>query len=178
MRRLFLIRHAKAEPSVGRDDFERTLTDRGREGCPAGRRGARRPPHVARRTHSFRRGAGEGDGRDLPSTSGRAASTCKRNSGLYDAAQSSAAWPAPARSPTRTSALVSLDTIPGLASWPAALIGSGAGARTCIRLAAEISDRRGRRARLFRPALGGRRAPSGGMLALYVTPGELAADAD
>jgi phosphohistidine phosphatase len=31
MRRLFLIRHAKAEPSVGRDDYERTLTDRGRD---------------------------------------------------------------------------------------------------------------------------------------------------
>ncbi len=30
MRRLFLFRHAKAQPSVGRDDFERTLTDRGR----------------------------------------------------------------------------------------------------------------------------------------------------
>jgi len=31
MRRLFLIRHAKAEPSVGRDDYERALTERGRE---------------------------------------------------------------------------------------------------------------------------------------------------
>ncbi len=31
MRRLFLIRHAKAEPSVGRDDYERALTDRGRD---------------------------------------------------------------------------------------------------------------------------------------------------
>jgi phosphohistidine phosphatase len=30
MRRLLLIRHAKAQPSVGRDDYERTLTDRGR----------------------------------------------------------------------------------------------------------------------------------------------------
>ena len=30
MRRLFLIRHAKAEPSVGRDDYDRSLTDRGR----------------------------------------------------------------------------------------------------------------------------------------------------
>ena len=30
MRRLFLIRHAKTEPSVGRDDYERRLTDRGR----------------------------------------------------------------------------------------------------------------------------------------------------
>jgi phosphohistidine phosphatase len=31
MRRLFLIRHAKAEPSAGRDDYERALTDRGRD---------------------------------------------------------------------------------------------------------------------------------------------------
>ena len=31
MRRLFLVRHAKAEPAVGRDDYERALTDRGRE---------------------------------------------------------------------------------------------------------------------------------------------------
>ena len=31
MRRLFLIRHAKTEPSVGRDDYERRLTGRGRE---------------------------------------------------------------------------------------------------------------------------------------------------
>jgi phosphohistidine phosphatase len=30
MRRLFLVRHAKAQPSVGRNDYERTLTDRGR----------------------------------------------------------------------------------------------------------------------------------------------------
>ncbi len=31
MRRLFLVRHAKAEPAVGRSDYERALTDRGRE---------------------------------------------------------------------------------------------------------------------------------------------------
>ena len=31
MRQLFLIRHAKTEPSVGRDDYERRLTGRGRE---------------------------------------------------------------------------------------------------------------------------------------------------
>jgi len=31
MRRLFLIRHAKAEPAVGRDDYERALANRGRE---------------------------------------------------------------------------------------------------------------------------------------------------
>ncbi len=30
MRRLFLIRHAKAAPSVGRDDYARKLTERGR----------------------------------------------------------------------------------------------------------------------------------------------------
>jgi len=30
MRRLFLIRHAKAEPSVGRNDYDRALTGRGR----------------------------------------------------------------------------------------------------------------------------------------------------
>jgi phosphohistidine phosphatase len=30
MRRLFLVRHAKAEPSIGRDDYERKLTERGR----------------------------------------------------------------------------------------------------------------------------------------------------
>jgi phosphohistidine phosphatase len=31
MRRLYLIRHAKAEPAVGQDDYERALTDRGRD---------------------------------------------------------------------------------------------------------------------------------------------------
>jgi phosphohistidine phosphatase len=31
MRRLFLIRHAKAEPNVGRGDYERRLTGRGRD---------------------------------------------------------------------------------------------------------------------------------------------------
>jgi phosphohistidine phosphatase len=31
MRRLFLIRHAKAEPNVGRGDYERKLTQRGRD---------------------------------------------------------------------------------------------------------------------------------------------------
>jgi phosphohistidine phosphatase len=30
MLRLFLVRHAKAEPAVGRDDYQRRLTDRGR----------------------------------------------------------------------------------------------------------------------------------------------------
>jgi phosphohistidine phosphatase len=30
MRRLFLVRHAKAEPSVGHDDYARKLTERGR----------------------------------------------------------------------------------------------------------------------------------------------------
>ena len=30
MRRLFLIRHAKAEPAFGQDDYERALADRGR----------------------------------------------------------------------------------------------------------------------------------------------------
>ena len=30
MRRLFLIRHAKAEPATGQDDVRRALTDRGR----------------------------------------------------------------------------------------------------------------------------------------------------
>ena len=49
MRRLFLIRHAKAEPSIGRDDYERALTERGRDDAAAGRGGARRPPRAARR---------------------------------------------------------------------------------------------------------------------------------
>jgi phosphohistidine phosphatase len=31
MRRLFLIRHAKAEPGLGQDDYERALTERGRD---------------------------------------------------------------------------------------------------------------------------------------------------
>ncbi len=31
MRRLLLVRHAKTEPAVGRDDYERALTDRGRD---------------------------------------------------------------------------------------------------------------------------------------------------
>ena len=31
MRRLFLVRHAKTEPAVGRDDHDRKLTERGRE---------------------------------------------------------------------------------------------------------------------------------------------------
>ena len=31
MRRLFLVRHAKAEPAVGRDDYDRALTSRGRD---------------------------------------------------------------------------------------------------------------------------------------------------
>ena len=35
MRRLFLIRHARAEPGVGRDDHERRLTPRGREDSAA-----------------------------------------------------------------------------------------------------------------------------------------------
>src|ERR1700727_674405 len=43
MRRLFLVRHAKAELSVGRDDYARKLTERGRADARRGAKGLTGP---------------------------------------------------------------------------------------------------------------------------------------
>ena len=114
MRRLFLIRHAKAEPSVGRDDYDRSLTDRGRADARriAAALAARRMlPELL--VHS-------GAARTKETAEIFAAAWPRRvelmeEAGLYDATEARCSR-ARARSPTRASASASSATIPGLAS--------------------------------------------------------------
>jgi len=159
MRRLFLIRHAKAEPSVGREDHERRLTDRGRAD--------------ARRV-----GAALAERRMLPdllvhSGAARAKETAQilaaewprrveltEEAGLYDATE--------AMLFARTRALPDgrrrvglVGHNPGLGELAAALTGSGAVA------ALDFSVHRWEDVER-----------NSGMLALYLTPAELEAGAD
>ena len=174
MRRLFLIRHAKAEPSVGREDHERRLTDRGRAD--------------ARRV-----GAALAERRMLPdllvhSGAARAKETAQilaaewprrveltEEAGLYDATE--------AMLFARTRALPDgrrrvglVGHNPGLGELAAALTGSGAHAEM-RRLAAKYPT--GAVAALdFSVHRWGDVERNSGMLALYLTPAELEAGAD
>jgi phosphohistidine phosphatase len=174
MRRLFLIRHAKAQPSVGRDDFERTLTDRGRKD--------------ARRVAAALAGRNMLPDVLIHSGAARAKETAEifvaewprgvellEELGLYDATPSVLLACARALSDAHKSiGLVGHN--PGLGELAAALTGSGARPEL-NRLAAkyptgavavlDFSVRRWEDVQRY-----------GGMLALYVTPGELAADPD
>jgi len=174
MRRLFLIRHAKAEPSVGREDHERRLTDRGRAD--------------ARRV-----GAALAERRMLPdllvhSGAARAKETAQilaaewprrveltEEAGLYDATE--------AMLFARTRALPDgrrrvglVGHNPGLGELAAALTGSGAHAEM-RRLAAKYPT--GAVAALdFSVHRWEDVERNSGMLALYLTPAELEAGAD
>ena len=154
MRRLFLIRHAKAEPSVGRDDYERRLTDRGRADArrvAAALAACRMIPDLL--IHSGAARAKE--------TAEIFAAEWKRKvelrePGLYDA--SLASLLALTRALSNDHVRVGLvGHNPGLGELATALTGSGAqlGDAPPRR---EISDRSRRRARFFRTPLGGRRA--------------------
>ncbi len=87
MRRLFLIRHAKAEPSVGPRRL-RARADRARPGrrapCRGSPRGAR---HAPRHSHSFGRAAHQADGGDLRLRVAAARRSFRKRPRLYDATQ-------------------------------------------------------------------------------------------
>ena len=116
MRRLFLIRHAKAEPSVGRDDYERRLTDRGRADARrvAAALAARKMlPDLL--VHSGAARAKETA--EIFAAEWQRQVELIEEAGLYDASLSQllARTRAPAGRASRASA--SSATIPGLASW-------------------------------------------------------------
>jgi phosphohistidine phosphatase len=173
MRRLFLIRHAKAQPSVGRDDYERTLTDRGRADARrvAAALAARNMlpdmlvhSGAARAKETAEIFAGEW-GRRVK---------LEEELGLYDATQSLLF----ARTRELSNAHKRVGLVghnPGLGELALALTGSGA--------QAELS-------RLAKYSTGAVAVlefsiprwedvePASGMLALYLTPGELEAGAE
>jgi phosphohistidine phosphatase len=174
MRRLFLIRHAKTEPSVGRDDYKRRLTGRGRDDAErvAKALAARRMlPDVL--IHSGAARAKE-TAEIFAAEWGRAVKL-KEDVGLYDASLTTLL--------ARTRALADehkrvglVGHNPGLGELATALIGSGAepemrrlaakyptGAVAVLDFSIERWDDVERNAAL---------------LALYLTPAELEADAD
>ena len=174
MRRLFLIRHAKTEPSVGRDDYKRRLTGRGRDDAErvAKALAARRMlPDVL--IHSGAARAKE-TAEIFAAEWGRAVKL-KEDVGLYDASLTTLL--------ARTRALADehkrvglVGHNPSLGELATALIGSGAepemrrlaakyptGAVAVLDFSIERWDDVERNAAL---------------LALYLTPAELEADAD
>jgi phosphohistidine phosphatase len=174
MRRLFLIRHAKAEPSVGRDDYDRSLTDRGRA---AARRIAaalatrRMLPELL--VHS-------GAARTRETAEILAAAWPRRvelmeDVGLYDATETMLLARTRALSDARKRiGLVGHN--PGLGELAMALTGSGAQAELA-RLAAKYPT--GAVAALdFSVRRWEDVERNSGMLALYLTPTELEAGAD
>ena len=174
MRRLFLIRHAKAEPSIGREDHGRRLTDRGR--ADARRVGA---ALAARRmlpdllVHSGAERAKE-TAQILAAEWPRRVALIE-DAGLYDASE--AMLLARARALGDAHKHVGLvGHNPGLGELATALAGSGAHAEI-RRLAAKYPT--GSVAALdFSVPRWEDIEPNSGMLALYLTPAELEADAD
>ena len=174
MRRLFLIRHAKAEPSVGREDYERRLTDRGR--ADARRVGA---ALAARRmlpdllVHS-------GAARAKETAQILAAAWPRRvdlmeEAGLYDATETMLLGRTRAL-PNERQRVGLVGHNPGLGELATALTGSGAHAEM-RRLAAKYPT--GAVAALdFSVRRWEDVERNSGMLALYLTPAELGADAD
>ena len=174
MRRLFLIRHAKTEPSVGRDDYERRLTGRGREDAKRVAKAltARRMlPDVL--IHSGAARAKETA--EIFAAAWQGKVELQEDAGLYDASVATLL--------ARTRALADehkrvglVGHNPGLGELATALIGSGAepemrrlaakyptGAVAVLDFSIERWDDVERNAAL---------------LALYLTPAELEADAD
>ena len=174
MRRLFLIRHAKTEPSVGRDDYERRLTGRGRDDAKrvAKALAARRMlPDVL--IHSGAARAKETA--EIFAAAWQGKVELQEDAGLYDASVTTLL--------ARTRALADehkrvglVGHNPGLGELATALIGSGAepemrrlaakyptGAVAVLDFSIERWDDVERNAAL---------------LALYLTPAELEADAD
>jgi phosphohistidine phosphatase len=173
MRRLFLIRHAKAEPSVGRDDYDRRLTDRGRADArriAAGLAARRMLPDLL--VHS-------GAARTKETAEILAAAWPRRveliaEAGLYDASETMLL----ARTRALPDARKRIGLVghnPGLGELAMALTGSGAQSELA-RLAAKYPT--GAVAALdFSVRRWEDVERNSGMLALYLTPAELEAGA-
>jgi phosphohistidine phosphatase len=170
MRRLFLIRHAKAEPNVGRGDYERRLTGRGRDDAKrvAAALAARRIlPDIL--IHS---GAARAK---IFAAAWRGKVELQEDAGLYDASLATLL--------AHTRALADADKRvgvvghnPGLGELATALIGSGAEPEV-RRLAAKYPT--GAVAVLdFSIKRWEEVERNSAMLALYLTPAELEAGAD
>jgi phosphohistidine phosphatase len=174
MRRLFLVRHAKAQPSVGRDDYERTLTDRGRADAQrvAAALAARRMlPDLL--VHSGAARAKE-TAEILAAEWGRRVEV-QEDRGLYNA--TSPVLLAQVRALANDHKRVGLvGHNPGLGEVAVELAGSGAEPQV-RRLATKYPT--GAVAVLdFSIKRWEEVEPNGAMLALYLTPGQLEADAD
>ena len=174
MRRLFLIRHAKTEPSVGRDDYERRLTGRGRDDAKrvAKALAARRMlPDVL--IHSGAARAKETA--EIFAAAWQGKVELQEDAGLYDASVTTML--------ARTRALADehkrvglVGHNPGLGELATALIGSGAEPEM-RRLAAKYPT--GAVAVLdFSIRRWDDVERNAALLALYLTPAELEADAD
>jgi phosphohistidine phosphatase len=174
MRRLFLVRHAKAELAVGRVDYERKLTGRGRDD-------ARRVAEALAARHFLpdvliHSGAARAkQTAEIFAAAWRAKVELQEEAWLYDASLTTLL--------DRTRALghahKSVGLVghnPGLGELATALTGSGAD-QEVSRLAAKYPT--GAVAVLdFAIKRWGEVERNSGMLALYLTPAELEADAD
>ena len=174
MRRLFLIRHAKAQPSIGSSDYERTLTDRGRKDArrvAAALAGRRVLPDVL--VHSGAARAKETA--EILAGAWPRGVELQEDLALYDASELMLF--ARARALSNVHARVGLvGHNPGLGELAVALSGSGAQPEL-LHLAAKYPT--GAVAVLdFSVPRWEDVERNGAMLALYLTPAELEADAD
>src|ERR1700722_7913597 len=175
MRRLFLVRHAKAELSVGRDDYARKLTERGRADARRGARRARAPPHFLPAVLIHPGAARAKQTAEIFAAEWRSKVELEQDARLYDASLATLLDRARAlaNAPKRVG-LVGHN--PGLGELATALTGSGAEPER-HRLAAKYP--RGAVAVLeFSIQRWEQVGRNSGMLALYLTPAELEADAD
>ena len=174
MRRLFLVRHAKAEPGVGRDDYERKLTARGREDAAMVAQAlAARNMLPDALIHSGAARAKETAEVFAAEWGGRAA--LEEDPTLYDAAPSRLFARARALADTRAR-IGFVGHNPGLGELAVSLAGSGAHEelrRMTVKYptsaVAVLDFRVGRWDEIERHA---------GLLSLYLTPADLQADAD
>ncbi len=173
MLRLFLIRHAKAEPSVGRDDHARKLTHRGRADARrmAEALAARKMlPEIL--VHS---GAARAKETAEIFAAARRKIALQEQRGLYDASESRLFAEARAL-PDARERVGLVGHNPGLGELAVALAGAGPEAELS-RLAAKYPT--GAVAVLdFDVRRWADIAPRSATLALYLTPSELEADAD
>jgi phosphohistidine phosphatase len=174
MRRLFLIRHAKTEPHIGRDDYQRRLTDRGRADAQrvAAALAARKMlPEVL--VHSGAARAKESA--EIFAAEWKRKVQLREEPALYDA--NVASLLALTRALSNDHAHVGLvGHNPGLGELATTLTGSGADPEM-RRLAAKYPT--GAVAALdFSVRRWEDIERNSGMLALYLTPGELEADSD
>jgi len=171
MRRLFLIRHAKAEPAIGRVDYERKLTGRGRDDAKriAEALAAR---HILPDALIHSGAARAKETAEVLAAVWRGKVELREDKGLYDASLTTLLDHTRALSQEHKSlGLVAHN--PGLGELAAALTASGA-EPDATRLAAKFPT--GAVAVLdFSVNRWAEVERNAGMLALYLTPAELAA---